>query len=178
MTTLSKELPYDLPKNPNDAVQKLAHILKIPTYKLIGDPNKIVTAMAGTILYRHLSRLDKMSAMKQIKNLDHPQLQSELSIKCLDVMVNPQWAEWSLSNSELIEILNFHNQLNRWSSVLGANPGAYGVGGASWSIIKQGSSTGNIAVLIASIILIGLHEFSYNETQKYSTELERRKVFN
>lgn len=169
---------YDLPRSKTEAVKKLAVILKVPSHKLIGDESEIVTAMAGTILYRHLERLDKMSVMQKIQTLSHPQLLTELKIKCLDSLVNPQWAEWSLTNNELKELLDFHNQLNRWSSLLGANPGAYGVGGSAWSIIKQGASTGNTIVLIASIMLIGLHEFSYSETQKYSAELERRKVIN
>ena len=79
-------------------------------------------------------------------------------------------------NEELQSAVDFHNDINRISSVIRGNPGAYGIGGAAWSIIKQGASTGNIAVLAASIALIGIHEFSYSETQKYSAELDRRKT--
>jgi len=178
MNTKQVNLRYSLPNNSNEAIKYLANILKIPSHKLVGDNDKIVIAMSGAILYRHLNRLDKMSVMKMIQNLSHPQLQNELRVKCLDPFVNPQWAEWSLTNEELKEVLDFHNQLNRWSSLLGANPGAYGVGGSVWSIVKQGASTGNKTVLIASLILMGIHEFSYNETQKYSNELERRKIIN
>mgnify|MGYP006999714719 CR=1 FL=1 len=169
---------YSLPKNSSEAMRKLAEILKVPTHKLIGDKDQIVMTMSGVILYRQLNRLDKMSVMRMIQDLSYPQLQNELRVKCLDSVVKPQWAEWSLTNEELKEVLDFHNQLNRWSSLLGANPGAYGVGGSVWSIAKQGASTGNVTVLIASLILIGAHEFSYSETQKYSNELERRKVLN
>lgn len=171
-------LRYSLPNNVAEAMKDLAIILKVPTHKLVGNKEKIVVAMSGVIIYRHLNRLDKMSVMQMIQDLSHPQLQNELRIKCLEPLINPQWAEWSLTNEELKEVLDFHNGLNRWSSLLGANPGAYGVGGSVWSIAKQGASTGNIAVLIASLMLIGLHEFSYNETQKYNGELERRKVLN
>lgn len=178
MNTNKVNLRYSLPNNATEAMKKLAKLLKVPTHKLIGDKEKIVVTMSGVILYRHLNRLDRMSVMKMIQGLSHPQLQNELRVKCLDPLINPQWAEWSLTNEELKEVLDFHNQLNRWSSLLGANPGAYGVGGSIWSIAKQGASTGNVAVLMASLILIGVHEFSFNETQKYSNELERRKVLN
>jgi len=71
--------------------------------------------------------------------------------------------------------LGFHNELNRLSSLVGGNPGGYGIGASVWSLIKQGKSTKNIAVLVTSLVIMGLHEFSYSETKKYSTELERRK---
>ncbi len=35
--------------------------------------------------------------------------------------------------------------------------------------------TGNVVVLICSIALMGIHEFSYRETQKYSNELAARE---
>ncbi|WP_394201588.1 hypothetical protein [Shewanella waksmanii] len=169
---------YSLPSNPSEAMMQLAKVLKTPFHKLVGNKEKIVLTMSGVILYRHLNRLDKLLVMKMIHELSHPPLRNELIIKCLDPLINPPWAEWSLTNSELKAVLSFHNQLNRWSSILGANPGAYGIGGSVWSIAKQGASTGNVAVLLASIVLIGIHEFSYSETQKYANELERRKVLN
>ncbi|WP_018694161.1 hypothetical protein [Algicola sagamiensis] len=178
MNKISVSVRYSLPKNKKEAMNQLAKILKVPTHKLNGDEEKIVIAMSGTILYRHLDRLNKMSVIQKIQDLSDLDLAVDLRIKCLDSLVKPQWAEWSLTNDELKEVLDFHNQLNRWSSILGANPGAYGVGGAAWDIVKNGASTGNIGVLIASIVIIGVHEFSYNETQKYSNELERRKVLN
>lgn len=178
MNNININVRYTLPKNNSEAKQKLAEVLKIPLNKLIGDEATIIAAMSGTILYRHLTRLEKMAAMEKIKSLSYPQLQDILVTKCLDPFVNPQWAEWSLTNEELKEVLKFHNQFNRWSSLLGANPGAYGVGGSVWSIIDKGVSKGNLAVLVASLILIGLHEFSYNETMKYSEELQRRTILN
>ncbi|MBH0059477.1 hypothetical protein I6F65_21330 [Pseudoalteromonas sp. SWXJZ94C] len=159
-------------------MRKLAEILAVPTHKLVGDEDQIVMTMSGVILYRHLNRLDKISVMGMIQDLSYPQLRNELRVKCLDSLVNPQWAEWSLTNEELKEALDFHNQLNRWSSLLGGNPGVYGVAGSVWIIIKQGASTKNVTVLVASVILFGVHEFSYSELQKYSNELERRKVLN
>lgn len=176
MTIISKKLPYNLPTNQVDAIRVLANTLGIVEHKLQGDNNRIPASMTGTILYRHLDRQDRYSVMQMINSLGNGQLKSELIAKCLDAMINPQWAEWSMTNEELQSAVDFHNQVNRMSSVVGGNPGAYGIGGAAWSIIKQGASTGNIAVLAASIALIGIHEFSYSETKKYSAELERRKT--
>jgi hypothetical protein len=178
MSTNEVKSRYSLPNNATEALKSLAEVLKIPTHKLIGDKERIVITMSGVILYRHLNRRDKMSVMQMIQDLSHPPLQNELRVKCLDSIVNPKWAEWSLTNEELKEVLDFHNEFNRWSSLLGANPGAYGVGGSVWSIAKTGASKGNVVVLIASLMLIGVHEFSFKETQKYSNELERRKVLN
>lgn len=176
MTASSPTLKYDLPRNKEQAAKKLASILNIPAHKVVGDADQIVRAMTGTILYRQLNRLDRISAMSHIRKLSHLPLQNELTTKCLDSGINHQWAVWSMTNEELASALQMHNEFNRWSSLLGGNPGAYGVGGSVWSIVKQGASNGNIAVLTASLMLMGIHEFSYNETQKYSNELENRKV--
>ncbi|MCJ8350953.1 hypothetical protein [Moritella sp.] len=175
MTQDNISLRYALPSNNIDAMKKLAVILNIMPHKLVGDENEIVTAMIGCILYRHLDRFDQMSVMKKVIGLSHGPLKSVLQVKCLDSKVNPQWAEWSLTNEELTEILGFHNELNRLSSLVGGNPGGYGIGASVWSLIKQGKSTKNIAVLVTSLVIMGLHEFSYSETKKYSAELERRK---
>lgn len=168
---------YQLPKTDNDAMRYLADILDIPMHYLNGDGSKIVAAMAGTVLYRHLDQRGKVGVMTAIRQLKYGPLQSRLVGKCTDSIVNAQWAEWSLTSEELEGILHYHNEFNRWSSILGANPGAYGVGASVWGIIQQGLTKGNLIVLSVSFILIGIHEFSYQETQKYSKELERRKTF-
>ena len=167
-------LPYNLPKNEREALNYLAKILNVPARHVKGDAVKISKALAGTLMYRQLDRIKRREVIQSIHSLQNGHLKSILFVKCTDVLVNPQWGEWSLTNEELTKLLSFHNALNRWSSLLGANPGAYGIGGSAWSIIKQGAGTGNIVVLICSIALMGVHEFSYRETQKYSNELGRR----
>ncbi|WP_394146457.1 hypothetical protein [Vibrio atypicus] len=171
---LVNKLPYKLPSNEADAVRSLAKVLNVPLHLIQGDTVKISQAMSGTIMYRQLDRLEKQQVMMAIHALGNGLLKSNLIARCTDVLVNPQWGEWSLTNEELTAILKFHNDFNRWSSIIGANPGAYGTAGAAWSIIKKGISSGNLAVLIASIALVGIHEFSYREMQKYTAEQERR----
>ena len=170
----TSSLPYNLPKNEKEALHYLAKILNIPAHHLKGDTVKISKAMAGTLMYRQLDRIKRMEVIQLIHSLQNNHLKSILIVKCTDVLVNPQWGEWSLTKEELTKLLSFHNNLNRWSSLLGANPGAYGIGGSAWSIIKQGTGKGNIIVLIGSIALMGIHEFSYKESQKYSNEQGRR----
>jgi hypothetical protein len=165
---------YNLPKNNTEAVRYLSNILNIPLHLAQGDASKISLAMAGTIMYRQLDRQSRQQAMLSIHQLEHNQLKSSLISKCTDALINPQWAEWSLTNEELAELLKFHNQFNRWSSIVGANPGLYGTAGSAWMIIKNGASSENLATLIASIALVGVHELSHYETHKYSNELERR----
>lgn len=65
--------------------------------------------MAGTILYRHLNRLDRMNVVQTIKMLASFELQSEPISRCLDVLVNPLWGEWPLKNNELNSIVEFHD---------------------------------------------------------------------
>ena len=77
-------LRYSLPNNATEAMKKLVQVLKVPSHKLVGENDKIVLAMSGVILYRHLDRLDKMSVMKMIEALSYPQLVNELRVKCLD----------------------------------------------------------------------------------------------
>lgn len=177
MSDFSKRLPYLLPKSENEALVQLGQVLRMQTEKLKGEPRTVIIALSGTILYRHLDRLNKSSVLELIHALGHGPLKEELITKCVDSLINAQWTEWSLTTQKLEEIINFHNTANRISGTLGANPGAYGVGGSAWSIIKQGASKGNIAVLAASIAIMGLHEFSYRETQRYTIELDRRKSF-
>ncbi|TAA41029.1 hypothetical protein [Corallincola spongiicola] len=166
---------YNLPQNDTEAINKLAKVLDLPSHYIHGDNNKIAIALAGAIMYRQLPRLEKITVMQSIAALSYRPLVGQLVAKCTDPMLQPQWGEWSMTNQELEEVLLLHNSFNRWSSILGANPGAYGVGGSVWSIVKQGAGKGNIIVLVASLALIGIHEFSYQETQRYSAELERRK---
>lgn len=183
-------LRYSLPKTDKEGIAFLAKILNIPAHYLKGNEQRIIQALAATILYRELDRLQKIEAMRLIRSLSHPQLISILISRCTDVLVKPQWGEWSLTNEELREILQFHGSINLISSRVGGNPGAYGVGGAAWAIIKEGSKAEKgtplkervkigatpkrVGALIVSIILMGLHEFSLSETTKYANELERR----
>ncbi len=96
-----------------------------------GDSLKISKAMSGTLMYRQLDRLKRREVMQSIHELQNGHLKSILIMRCTDVLVNPQWWEWTLTKEELNKLLSFHNDLNRWSSLLGANPGAYGIGGSA-----------------------------------------------
>ena len=124
MTNFSKQLKYELPKSNKEALYMLASVLNIPKHHIQGNSVLIAQSMAGTILYRSLDGQSKQQVMRLISRLSSGHLKSGLIAKCTDVLVNPQWGEWSLTTSELKEVLQFHNDFNRWSSLLGANPGA------------------------------------------------------
>ncbi|TOP51504.1 hypothetical protein CGH16_23385, partial [Vibrio parahaemolyticus] len=90
-------LPYKLPSNQADALKSLAKILNIPLHLVQGDPVKVSQAMSGTIMYRQLDRNARQQVMAIIHGLSSGPLKSCLITRCTDVLVNPQWGEWSLT---------------------------------------------------------------------------------
>ena len=101
---------------------ELAKVLDLPKSSLHGNPDFIVASMAGTILYRHLNRLDRVNVIQAIKMLASLELQSELISRCLDVLINPQWGEWSLKNNELNSIVEFHDDHQSMVRCSGGEP--------------------------------------------------------
>lgn len=179
MSTIFKEkTPYIFPQKTKASLLFLSEILNIPASKVAKGSDAHLEAMCGTILYRHLNQPQRDNIMALMYSLGDRELTGMLIGRVLNAtFINPHWHKWSLSYEEIVRALKGHNQFNRLSSLLGANPGAYGLGAAAWSIWKARGVTAiarNIWVAAACVILIGLHEFSNSETNKLNQELSRR----
>ncbi|GAA5218665.1 hypothetical protein ACFSJ3_08965 [Corallincola platygyrae] len=89
---------YHQPFGNKEAISKLANALDLPKHFLRGEDSRIAVALAGTIMYRQLSRLDRISVMQSIQSLSYRPLIGQLVTRCTDPMVQHQWAEWSMTN--------------------------------------------------------------------------------
>ncbi|PAU79800.1 hypothetical protein CK501_11400 [Halovibrio salipaludis] len=70
--------------------------------------------------------------------------------------------------------MSFHGKVAYVDRTIGLNPGALGVGGSAWQIIKQGATKGNVGGLVLSIVLFGVQQAS-SETRQHALEEIRRR---
>lgn len=179
MTDFIGLIPYETPESKRDAAFKLADIIGISKALIPKDTdyNDVVAALAGVILYRHLDGVHRREVMQAIQKFrtSHRPFCGQMENKVTNVLVQARWEKWSLTNKELEGIVEAHRKFGRFSGIVGANPGAYGVGAATWSIIKQGATRGNIIGFTISVILVGIGEASYREGESANAELKGRR---
>lgn len=178
MTDFIEMIPYETPGSKREAAFKLADIVGISRVLIPKDIdyNHVVAALAGVVLYRHLDGAHRREVMQAVRRFStsHRPFCSQLEGKITNVLVQPRWEKWSLTSGELERIVEAHRKFGRFSSIVGANPGAYGVGAATWSIIKRGASSGNIVGFTVSVILVGIGEASYQQGERANAELQSR----
>ncbi|PCM43466.1 hypothetical protein [Marinobacter sp. ANT_B65] len=178
MTNFIEMIPYETPERMSEAAFKLANIIGISKALIPRDTdyNRVVASLAGIILYRHLDGSRRREVMEMVHSFStsHRAFCGQMEGKIANILVQARWEKWSLTNRELEEIVEAHRKFGRLSSVVGANPGAYGVGAATWSIIKHGASTGGIVGFAVSVILVGVGEASYQQGESASAELQSR----
>lgn len=179
MTNFIEMIPYKTPERKREAAFKLADIIGISRSLIPKDTdyNYVVAALAGIILYRHLDGVHRREVMEVVHRFStsHRPFCGQMEGKITNILVQARWEKWSLTNKELETIVEAHRKFGRLSSIIGANPGAYGVGAATWSIIKNGASTGNIVGFVVSVILSGVGEASYQQGEDASAELQSRQ---
>jgi len=181
MTNFLKMIPYETPESQREAAFKLADIIGISRALIPQDTdyNQVVAALAGIILYRHLDGVHRREVMEMVHKFSnsHRSFCGQMEAKITNILVQAKWEKWSLTNKELEDIIEFHRKFGRFSSIAGANPGAYGVGAATWNIIKRGVSKGNIIGFVVSVVWVGIGEASYQQGESANSELQlRRKV--
>jgi hypothetical protein len=131
-----------------------------------------VNAMAATMLYRHLGRLQRIEAMTIITNLKNKRLVSRLRALAVDTTyVNPQWGIWSLTNEELLEDQAAHEQFNQFVGYLGATASILG----AKDIIMEFKNKGRLTVGSWAVIAIaGIAFFNARELKKVNREIKFR----
>lgn len=116
---MKENLPYKLPKESGAIIVTLCNVLCVPNTFLLKLGTDAENILCGVILYRHLGNLEKQDVMKMIYKLKDKSLASTLVTKVTDVILNPNWGLWSLTNKELQTKEEFHSLVKKWTSIVG-----------------------------------------------------------
>lgn len=166
---------YKLPKNENEKIVILSRILDIPLHLSKNFESHAVEAMCATILYRHLDRLDRLTAMKIIRSTGNPILSERLAQKAVDTLINPQWHIWSLTNDELKSDIAFHKKFDQIANMLGYSVSALGAKDLAKSVLNQkrlGKKGWTTLVIWATV------HFNNKELRKGENEMANRTSIN
>ena len=167
--------PYQLPTSSEERIRSLANIIGIEGNGLANGGFRIEEILCGVILYRHLDRSEKLEIMSSIYELEDKRIASKLVEKVTDVIVNPSWGLWSMTNAELLNKKEFHSFVQFWSAILG-----FGVSVSSgkgflsrlWKERKILSARNSLIMVVCGGLL-----YSNKVLSDTNLELERRKMF-
>lgn len=120
----STSVHYNLSTNMQDALFFLADTLELPRLHVQNGNVTMLEAACGTILYRHLGRLQRIEVMELIRKLEDPRVRQALITKILDVTyVNPRWGIWSLSGAELKSEVEGNSKWQKFFTLIGVAGG-------------------------------------------------------
>ena len=182
MSELFENLPYILPKNAQESSVRLATILDIKAAYVANADQALVEMLAGTILYRHLDRLQKMDIMDKIQKSGRYPLAGILTSRVVDVeLVNSRWGVWSLSNDELIESVEFAEMLDRWSGLIGWGANISSISSFAKKVYSNSPETPRQAALfrlhaMVTLIIWGSILYNKNEIKRLNDELKNRST--
>ncbi|WP_064609284.1 hypothetical protein [Photobacterium sp. J15] len=172
-----KDLPYpNMPSTLKEQVKFLAEILGVPRNLLTDADETELQAMCYVIMYRHLSQLQRNKAMRVIHSVKRRALVGSLVEKAVDTtFVNPQWGIWSLSNTELLEDIASHQQVQFVAGLIGLSASGMSIKDlVKEAVKKKGISTKNLA----TIAIWGFLIFNEMELGKARKEHENRTSMN
>ncbi len=153
----------------------LARLIGISPRLLNGAGGIELDALAGVILYRHLSRMQRIEVLKRVRDLKNPILADRLRGKVAMVLVQPQWGIWSLSNNELLEDQRLHAMIDEYASILGVSVSVFGARTLFSDVWKhQKIKKGGLATLV----IWGAIYFNKTELNKANREISRRSKLN
>lgn len=113
-------LPYNFSSCIHDQLNALADILKIPQHLVQGAGEDEVNAMVATILYRHLDRMERIQAMRDIRAVQSRPLMGKLIDRALQpTHINTSWGLWSLTNDELSAFISSREKIKKYASAIG-----------------------------------------------------------
>ncbi len=114
----SVSLPYAVPhEEPTEAIRYLAFDAmqlhramnmgrdELETMVLAEDPRTMLSLLAGTVLYRHLERLEQMKVREAAEGLSNRRLLGRFRDLHIQLIAQPQWHAFSLSNQEIDAIM-------------------------------------------------------------------------
>jgi len=173
----SKATPYKLPKNTQKAINYLAKILKLNPSLVKNGDDKLLQALCGTIIYRHLDRLQRIEVMTIIRSLPNRRLGGQLVGRITDVLyVNPRWGVWSLSTRELNREMKSNADFQYVMLVVGVAGGKDVAKSVSAVWKARTLASKNTLHLIANLVIWGVAYGSYREGVKLTNEWKRRHI--
>lgn len=177
MTTITtNDLPYQLPQNTTDQLDKLAKITSIKKNLLTGAGEQEVEAICYMILYRHLNQHLRIKAMTSIRSVNNRALMGELIKHALDTtFVNPQWGIWSLTNAELQADIKLHTHLTSVAATLGFGA-SISSGKDMLNKIKSAKSISKKNWI--TLVIWGCVYFNMKELDKANNEKDHRSTLN
>jgi hypothetical protein len=157
------DLPYPILNNnqltQTQIITKLSQIVGISPHILKGAGQDGIDALVGTIMYRHLDRIQKMNVMSIVTNLQNGLAVQALRGKITDILVQPDWGLWSLSNDELIQKKELHAIIDQYATWLGVGISVSSIKGIFSDLWKKRSfSKMNLAYVVILISLLGSKE--------------------
>ncbi len=106
--------------------------------------NQSLSLLSGIVLYRHLSKPDQRKVTSSILNLKNNRLKSKLYGMIGQVVANPYWFCWSLSDSELKSYYNSNKKISDLLNRLGFDVPTISVGvlaAGAYSVFNEGMKT-------------------------------------
>ncbi|MHA1538033.1 MAG: hypothetical protein ACTSUD_10805 [Alphaproteobacteria bacterium] len=153
-----------------------AKAMKIDPNLLKGADLRTYTLIMGIFSYRHLGKRGQRAVnieLEKLKKID-TSLYTQLTTMRADVLIQPAWRIWSLTDSELRESIRRNRKMGNMLSVFSSVPGeaAAAIGPALPSAGVRIAAGG-----IALPIFIELVAFSMREqAERMKDEVERRKL--
>ncbi len=103
-----------------DPVKYYARLIGLEKYELrLREQENSVVIMTGIILYRELPKNKQSDVLRKILNLPDPQLKASLYGLVSQVVANPYWFSWSLSDQELREFFNTNSEVTDVMKMVG-----------------------------------------------------------
>ncbi|MFH4665798.1 hypothetical protein WMQ48_13825 [Vibrio cidicii] len=106
--------------------------------------NQSLSLLSGIVLYRHLSKPDQRKVTSSVLNLKNNRLKSKLYGMIGQIVANPYWFCWSLSDSELKSYYNSNKKISDLLSSLGFDVPTISVGvlaAGAYSVFNEGMKT-------------------------------------
>lgn len=145
----SSALPYNLPRDTQGQINKLAEIIDIPKTLVAQGGETELKALCGVILYRHLTPTQRHEVMRLVHSLDRRALIGRLVGKALDAHVNPHWGLWSMTNEELLKLKSHREDINSIASKLGYTASGLGAKALLKDVFVRGRlGKGHIVTLV------------------------------
>lgn len=177
MSQLSiNDLPYNLPENTQERLNKLAQITAIPKNLLIGAGEKEVEAICYMIAFRHLNQKQREDGLRLFNSLEKKALTGFLIDNAIyTAFVNSQWGIWSLTNEELEADIRLHRKMSTYAAIIGVGASV----SSAKDMIKNIMEKKRVGVKNwVTLVIYGCIIFNEVELYKAETEKNHRTTLN
>lgn len=104
----------------SDPVKYYASLIGLEKYESrLKKHASAIPIMTGIVLYRQLPKNKQSMILKQILGLSDNQLKASLYALVSQIVANPYWFSWSLSDSELREFFDTNKEVNDALKIVG-----------------------------------------------------------